>query len=311
VAIDNGPYASQVFVYREDGSLGASITPYGTGYRGGVRFARADFTGDGVPDLITVPEAGIEAQVRVWDGATGGLLAAFDPFPGYTGGLWVAVGDVNGDGVTDVAFGTDSGTLPAVTVYSGRDARVMASFLAYPSGTPGGARLAIGDVNHDGYADIVTAYGAGAPIISVFDGRAIALGQGGQRLVGDFYLYSPQFQLGVNIAVGDVDGDGYADIIGGPNMGPAYMRVISGKSLTTGEGKLDLANTFLWQGTNTGIRFAAVDADGDGRTDIMATPGGAASGYVGLLASSTLQLNTPSPYWLNPLPGLTTGVFVG
>ena len=216
-------------MYRADGSLAVSVTPYGTGYHGGVRFARADFNGDGVADLITVPESGIEARVRVWNGVTGALIADFAPFPGYTGGLWVAVGDVNGDGVLDAAISTDQSNVPEVIVYSGRDASVLANFLAYPVGTPGGARLAIGDINHDGYADIVTALGNGTPIVSVFDGKSIALGYGAQRQTPDFYLYSPVFQFGVNIAVGDVDGDGYADIIGGPSTGPAYMRIVSGR----------------------------------------------------------------------------------
>jgi hypothetical protein len=189
---------------------------------------------------------------------------------------------------------------------------VLASFMPYPTGTPGGARLAVGDVNHDGYADIVTALNYGTPIISVFDGRSIALGRGAQRAVPDFYLYPTAYQLGVNIAVGDVDGDGYADIIGGPSIGPAYMRVVSGKALTTREGQLDLVSALLWSSTNTGIRFAAVDANGDGRTDIMATPGGAASGYVVMYAApETESVNSSDPDLFNPLPGLTTGVYLG
>jgi hypothetical protein len=312
VAVDNGPSASQVFSFRADGSLATVVMPYGPDYHGGVRFARADFTGDGVPDLITVPGAGIEASARIWDGATGNLLAEFSPFPGYTGGLWVALGDVDGDGVNDLAFGTDGGTLPLVAVYSGRDGHTIASFLPYPDGTPGGARLAIGDVNHDGYADIVTALGVGTPIISVFDGRSLALGYGVQRAAPDFYLYPTAFQLGVNIAVGDADGDGYADIIGGPSIGPAYMRVVSGKALTTGQGQLDLVSALLWPNTDSGIRFAAVDANGDGRADIMATPGGAAGGYVALYAApKTPSVNFTDPTLFDPLPGLTTGLFVG
>lgn len=312
VALDAGVYASQVFVFRADGSLAMSVTPYGNGYRGGVRFARADFTGDGIPDLITVPAGGIEARLRVWDGATGALLADFAPFAGYTGGLWVAIGDVNGDGVPDAAFGTDGGTLPLVTVLSGRDASVMGTFYAYAPGQTGGVRLAIGDVNRDGYADVVTASGAGAPLVSVFDGRALALGRGPQKLIPDFYLYPAVYLLGANIAVGDINGDGYADIVGGPNVGPAYLRAVSGRALTAGQGPLELASVFLTSATNTGIRVSVTDADGDGRADVLATPAGPAGGHVALFTAPALFTNDPAnARLLTPLPGISAAIFVG
>ncbi len=312
VALDAGVYASQVFVFRADGSLAMSVTPYGNYYHGGVRFARADFNGDGIPELITVPTTGIESRVRVWDGATGGLMVDFAPFPGYSGGLWTAVGDVNGDGTPDAAFGMDGGVLPLVTVLSGRDASVMGTFYAYAAGQSGGVHLAIGDVNGDGYADIVTAPGTGSPLIATFDGRALGQGHGPQKLFADFYLYPAYFQLGANIAVGDINSDGYADIVGGPNIGPAYLRAVSGQALTSGQGTLELASMFPWAGTNSGIRVSVVDADGDGRADIMATPGGPSGSYIALYAAPAFLSADPSTARvLTPLPGINAGVYIG
>ena len=312
MATDAGVYTSQVFVFRADGSLALSITPYGSNYRGGVRFARADFTGDGVPDLITVPAAGVPARVRVWDGATGTRLADLAPFAGYTGGLWVAVGDVNGDGVPDAAFGTDGGTVPGVAVLSGRDASSLGTFLAYAPGTAGGVRLAVGDVNRDGYADVVTAPGAGSPLVSVFDGRTLANTRAAQKQVPDFYLYPAAYQLGANIAVGDLNGDGYADIVGGPNVGPAYLRAVSGRALTSGQGQLDLLNGVAWGGTNSGIRVTVADADGDGRADLLATPGGPSGSYTALYTAPALAAGDLSNgRLLAPLPGISTAIFVG
>jgi len=312
VALDSGPYASQVFVFTPSGSLAFSVTPYGPNYTGGVRFALADLNGDGVPDLITVPTAGAEGVIRVFDGATGALIASVDPFPGYTGGFFVAAGNVYGPGHPDIVLGTDQIALPIVAVLDGHSLNVLAAFFAFPAGTPGGVRVAVGDINDDGYDDIVTAPGNGVPLISTFDGRALATGLGVQKLIPDFFLYPPQYLLGVNLTVGDINGDGYADIIGGTATGPAYVRAVSGKALVTGQGPTDLMNGFLWSGTNSGVRLAAVDADGNGQVDLIATAGGPVGGYVELLDNSALRANNPLGIaWLDPLPGITTGLYVG
>src|SRR5439155_26161760 len=85
VATDAGVNTTQVFVFRTDGSLAMSVTPFGDGYRGGVRIARADINGDGVPDLLTGSGAGIAARLRVWDGVSAAMIVDLDPFPGYAG----------------------------------------------------------------------------------------------------------------------------------------------------------------------------------------------------------------------------------
>ena len=54
-------------------------------------------TGDGRADLVV---AG--GSVRVYDGKTGGLVGAFNPYP-TSGGLSVAVGDLEGDGRAEIA----------------------------------------------------------------------------------------------------------------------------------------------------------------------------------------------------------------
>lgn len=311
VAVDSGATTSRVFVYRADGSLAMNITPFGDGYRGGVRIARGDVNGDGIADLITVTGAGIAARVRVWDGATAALIGDFDPFPGYQGGLWVAAGDVNADGAADIAIGTDLGNVPHVKVFNGRGFGELASFYAYAPGFLGGVRVAMGDLNRDGYADLVTGAGYGAgPHVAVFDGKSIA-NRNVKKLANDFFAFAPTMTAGLNVAVGDVDGDGYADIIASPGAGTAHLRVLSGKALSSGQGPVELLSTIAWSGS-TGLRVAVTDADGDGHIDLIAAPAGANGGRVGLFTSSTLL--PPNPLgirWLDAVPGLATGVFVG
>ena len=82
----------------------------------------------------------------------------------FAGGLFVAAGDVNGDGIADVIVGAGTGGWPQVTVFSGKDFSLLKSFYAMPPGFAGGVRVAAGDMNGDGKADIVVgAGGCGSP----------------------------------------------------------------------------------------------------------------------------------------------------
>ncbi|MBY0455882.1 MAG: hypothetical protein K2V38_00945, partial [Gemmataceae bacterium] len=268
--------------------------------------------GDGVPDLITASGAGIEARVRAWDGATARLIGDLTPFPGYQGGLWVAVGHVNRDGVRELAIGTDLGNVPHVKVFDASTFQERASFYAYDPGFVGGVRVAMGDLNGDGYDDLVTAPGFGAGSdIAMFDGRTLAPGVPTTRLFNDFYMYDPSMIAGVNLTVADTDADGYADIITGPAAGPAHLRVVSGRALTYGQGPVLLASTILWAGEVSGLRVGGADADGDGRTDLLLAPGRPNAGRVGVMTASDLNPpNFDGIHWLDPLPGLSDGVFV-
>jgi hypothetical protein len=93
----------------------------------GVRVATGDITGDGVVDIITGAGPTGGPHVRVWDGATrteynfGGLATnGFFAFTsGFTGGIFVASADINGDGRDDIVVSADSTGGPHVKVFDG------------------------------------------------------------------------------------------------------------------------------------------------------------------------------------------------
>jgi uncharacterized repeat protein (TIGR01451 family) len=149
-----------------DGRTGALVREflaYDPAFRGGVRVALGDVTGDGVLDVLTGAGPGGGPHVKVFDGATGAEVRSFFAFDAaFTGGVFVAAGDVNGDGFADVVVGADGGGGPHVKVFDGKDGALLFSFFAYDAGFHGGVRVGAGDVNGDGFADLITGAGPGA-----------------------------------------------------------------------------------------------------------------------------------------------------
>lgn len=98
------------------GAEKASFLAYEPNFRGGVRVYGADVTGDGVPEIITAPGAGRPGEVRVFS-QDGVPLSGYSFFPfgeAYRSGVEVAVGDVTGDGTTDLVAGQSRGGLVSV-----------------------------------------------------------------------------------------------------------------------------------------------------------------------------------------------------
>jgi cyclophilin family peptidyl-prolyl cis-trans isomerase len=229
--------------------------------------ARLTVVVDSGPDVRRIAigsGAGAEPRVSVFDPETGVELFSFLAYDaGYNGGVQVAVGDVNGDGVEDIITGPGAGHSPEVKVFDGQTGTELSSFMAFNPGFQGGVFVASGDVDNDGFADIIAGAGAGgAPHVIVFSGRTM------QQLL-NFFAYNVGFSGGVHVAAGDVNGDGFADIITGAGAGGApHVIVFSGRSME------QLQNFFAYDVAFTGGVFvAAGDVNNDGFADIITGAG--------------------------------------
>jgi hypothetical protein len=141
-----------------------------------VRVAAGDVNGDGFVDIITSLGEGATSHIKVFDGTDLDPLASFFAYgAGFTGGVYVASGDVNDDGLADIVTGAGIGGGTHVKVFSGNGSGELHSFLAYP-GVTNEVRVGAGDVDGDGFADIITGLGAGAAShVKVFRGNDGAL----------------------------------------------------------------------------------------------------------------------------------------
>jgi hypothetical protein len=252
---------------------------YDPQFRGGVRVAVGDVLGDGDQEIVTVPGPGANPLVKVYSGSDGTLIGEFLATPAtYRGGLSVAVGDVSGSGHDEIITASDRGA-PRVSIYSGANGGLVASFLAYQPGYHDGVNVAIGDLDQSGDADIVTAPRSGLPEIKVFDGVS-------QALVTHFEAYHGSTEDGVSVTVGDVTTIGTLDIItAAPNATGtgAALKVFSGSS---GQ---ELAQISVpGREYAHGVRIAAVDVNGDHADELaLASPTGKG---VAVVDTSSLQV---------------------
>ena len=190
-------------------------------FRGGVHVAAADTTGDGFAEVITGAGPGGGPHVLVFDlsGGSPNYIASFLAYdPGFSGGVSVAGGDVNGDGIAEVITGPGEGGEPRVRVFNvdGGNVSERISFYAYdPAWFRGGVHVAAADTTGDGFAEVITGAGpGGGPHVLVFD-----LSGGSPNYIASFLAYDPGFSGGVSVAGGDVNGDGIAEVITGPGEG--------------------------------------------------------------------------------------------
>jgi hypothetical protein len=261
--------------------------------------------------VATGADVGGAPQVNVYDARSGVFIASFLAFPAsFTGGVRVAVGDVNGDGVDDIIVGAGPGGLSQVNVYDGTNFQLMRSFLVWPSTFTGGVFVAAGDVNGDGLADIVVGADRGfssaiasqntgsIPEVKVFSGAT------SNALLLDFFAFPLTFGGGVRVAAGDVNGDGKADVIVG--AGPGGLPQVSIFDGTSAQ----LLGTFFAFGTkfSGGVYVSARDLNGDGKADVITGEGAGGSPLVNTFDGSTLAMLDSFLAYLGSFSG---GVRVG
>ncbi|TAK32213.1 MAG: hypothetical protein EPO40_03335 [Myxococcaceae bacterium] len=264
-----------------------------------------DLNGDGYDDMAagaaraSPPQGSQAGSVAVFHGSALGLattpVRVIEGSESYVqlGQSVASAGDVNGDGYGDLILSEHRANGPAGS-YAGA-ARV---FHGSPTGVPPNATTVLvggqsfeffgqslagaGDVNGDGYADVVVGTG-GARTASVFHGSASGIVMSPARvLVGDFY----DDTFGQSVAsAGDVNGDGYTDLIigayqarpdGGDTVGTASIFHGSPSGIGTTAARV-LRGSVPFSQFGRSVASAG-DVNADGYVDvIVGVPGGSPS----------------------------------
>ncbi|MCY2938809.1 MAG: VCBS repeat-containing protein [Planctomycetota bacterium] len=133
-------------------------------YTGGVRVAMTGPDSTGASLIIGSPAINSNIVLFSLDQPNVALASfyAFMP-PDLYRGTWVAGGDLDGDGISEVVVGAGPGTngKAEVSVFN-LAGRQLANFLAFSQGFTGGVSVAVSDYNSDGKGDIFCSSGAGA-----------------------------------------------------------------------------------------------------------------------------------------------------
>jgi|GEM_PF-4601249 len=320
VAPDSG--TALVRVFNMTGEENFRVQAYSTSFSGGARVVTGDVTGDGVNDLITVPGPGIAVLVRVFDGTTGQVVQEFLAFESsFIGGAYVAVGDIDGDGYADIVVTPDEGGGPRVRVFSGFDSSVMADFLGIEDKNfRGGARVALADMDGDGYPDLQVGAGfGGGPRVAFFDGRSLAGGKA-VHMIPDFFVFEQTLRNGVYLSSADVTGDGYGDLVvgGGPGGAPRVM-ILNGATcvLIGGEEALQdpVANFFAGDtDSRGGVRVGVTNLLGDSNAAVVTGGGEGSNPRVTIYSSNALMAAPAKPKQssdFEAFQGNGFGVYVG
>jgi hypothetical protein len=271
------------------GQLKFSFMAYDSSYRGGVRVATGDVSGDGVPDIVTAAGPGNLPLVKVFDGKTGLEVKRFMAYdPSFKGGVYVAVGDVNGDGHADIITGAGETGGPHVKVWNGAWAvpPIVIQNQPPPASTdtttpppapsdPSNPTPPSDPSNPTPPSDPSNPTPPSDPPVTPPETPSTqtpapqATIDSTTELITEWMAYDPIFRGGVRVASADVNNDGFADIItaAGPGGGP-HIRVWNGVDYQLGAQWMAYPSIFTG-----GVYVSAGDLDGDGKAEVVTGPG--------------------------------------
>ena len=250
---------------------------YDSGAWGAGSVVVADLNKDGKLDAVVVNDGG---GIN-FDGTVGVLLGngdgSFQPVVLYDSGgwqpAWVAIADVNGDGVPDLIVANACDVVVgcyvsgSVGVLLGKGDGTFQPVVTYGSGGVPASGVAVADLNGDGKADIVTTncdtaggscFDNGQGVVGVLLGN----GDGTFRTAAVYNLSRTFGTFGADqVAIADVNQDGFPDLVVGTSRGLAVL-------LGNGDGTFSPQNLYPEGTFATSWPFVA-DVNGDGIPDLL------------------------------------------
>ena len=316
VAVDRlAPGSIMVRLGNGDGTFGPAVDYPVTGTI--TQLLVADVNKDGTPDIIVVDQEGFSVLLGNGDGTLKPAVR-YTPLSNNTTRIaGFAVGDFNGDGYPDVAFGVCT---PGLPVPSGQ----LVVWLNQGNGTfaqgstsanaPCPEQLVAGRFHGNGHPDDVVALEKAG----IFEDLAMhpANGNGTLQSAQSIVGFMPPSQSSQALAVGDFNGDGHPDVVyagQGGNPGPGGFVNFSGLLMLPGNGNGSFGPPIVTNiGSELASSLAVADFNHDGIDDLTATPSGVFwNGAEVLLGTPSGQFTVGNTESLLPGPSVGTQVAAG
>jgi hypothetical protein len=217
-------------------------------------------------------------------------------------GANISSGDMNGDAACEILTGPGPGEIygPHVRGFQVNGTPLAGlNFLAYGTSRYG-VNVAAGDIDADGFDEIITGPGPGevfGPHVRGwdYDGSGSVTAMTG---VSYFAYGTPRW--GVNVSAGDIDGDGFDEIVTGAGPGAVYGPHVRGWNYDNTAITAIPTVSFMAYGTyQYGVNVTCGDVDGDGMDEIVTAPG------PGIMFGAHIRGWDYDGTTVTPLPGLS------
>ncbi|HBU07483.1 MAG TPA: hypothetical protein DEB09_05380 [Candidatus Magasanikbacteria bacterium] len=258
--LDNVLYRNGSFVrfFDKDGNrVRNGFFAFDEAYKGGDQIAKVDLDGNGKSDLLVISKN----KVMAWRD-DGQLYMKVYPYGAmYKGELKVSIGDLNKDKLLEVYVAPGVGYNLPIKIYTRHGRQMKQDWYPYGLNYTGGYSMAVGHITGSQKNDLVIAKASSESLLTIFDYN--------YNMAYQWLAFSKQTKIGLNVAVGDVNGDGTGEVIVGAGSGyTPTVRLFdkTGKQLS----EFQAYTSF----DKPGVEVIAGDIDYDGKDDIITLSNG-------------------------------------
>ncbi|MFA6391417.1 MAG: L,D-transpeptidase family protein [Patescibacteria group bacterium] len=260
--VGGGPH---VKIFDSNGNMIFSFLAYDAEYKKGINITTGDLDGNGKDEIIVGTRSGATPHVRVFDGnGNPKFTMGFFAYKGdFRGGVNVTTCDVDGDGDKEIVTGAGPGGGPHARVFEKDGAFTGMDFFPFTADYRGGLSVACGNVDGGAKEELIfgvqSSDDAWVKVYKMNDNKTV---------IGNFKAFPETFKRGINLASGDVDGDGFDEVIAAANTGGgSHVRIYEAYGAPHSDSIFAYEDEF-----RGGVFVAAGDLNNDLSDEIIVAP---------------------------------------